>query len=94
LENAIDVLVYNRMASLELGRYFDEWHMYSPSEVSYKENIHSPIEQTINDISHQILKGIRLRDEDDFLREVAVKSRGLISELGFDQRTSGSLAHF
>jgi hypothetical protein len=90
----IGVLVYNRMASLELGRYFDEWHMYSPSEVSYKEHIHSPIEQTINDISHQILKGILPRDADDFLREVAVKSRGLISELGFDQRTSGSLAHF
>jgi hypothetical protein len=68
--------------------------MYSPSEVSYKDNIPSPIEQTINDISHQILKGILPRDADDFLREVAVKSRGLISELGFDQRTSGSLAHF
>jgi hypothetical protein len=90
----IGVLVYNRMSSLELGRYFDEWHMYSPSEVSYKDNIPSPIEQTINDISHQILKGILPRDADDFLREVAVKSRGLISELGFDQRTSGSLAHF
>jgi len=90
----IGVLVYNRMASLELGRYFDEWHMYSPSEVSYKEHITSPIEQTINDISHQILKGIRPQDTDDFLREVAVKSRGLISELGFDQRTTGPLAHF
>jgi|GEM_PF-5706144 len=92
--HVIGILVYNRMSSLELGRYFDEWHMYSPSELSYKEHITSPIEQTIYNCSHQLLKRIPPRDTEEFLRQVATKTRGLILELGFDRRTSGSLAHF